>query len=93
MTREKLINEITKDVATEFRFSDLTEIIDSGAVEFVIDEMLLKFESRTCESCKYAKMIKHYPMGMDTPAVLTCTETNKVKTAKGFCDEWKPKDE
>ena len=54
MTREDIINRIVKDVSNEFRYNDLTEIIDSGAVEFVVDEMIYIFESRTsCDGCRH----------------------------------------
>ena len=90
MTREELIDTITKNVATEFRFSDLTEIIDSGATEFIVDEVLLNFEARTCKSCKYWKYAN------DESCYEDCTfgAIDHYYSPDSFgCNKWEPKDE
>lgn len=92
MTREELINTITKNVATEFGFSDLTEIIDSGAAEFIIDEVLLNFESRTCGNCKYNKEQDGFMIFCDK---VMCQDGSKImwhSFTKDFsCKYWKAK--
>jgi hypothetical protein len=90
MTRENLISEIIKDVATEFRFSDLTEIIDSGAVEFVIDEMLLYFKSRTCENCKFLDVGPYDVCPIVEPLSRQYLDYDESTFS---CNSWKPKDE
>lgn len=41
---------IRKKVANEFPYSDLTEIIGDGIVDFIYNELT---KPKTCETCKY----------------------------------------
>lgn len=64
---------------------------DNSKAYDVINEIYDDFESRTCESCKFFKIIAHNPMGISAQPVPTCIMTNRVKYSNGFCDEWESK--
>lgn len=94
MTREELVNTITKNVATEFRFNDLTEIIDSGVTEFIIDEVLYNFESRSCTDCRWCVHGGEFSNDECYNTSLSAHLELGAPVADDFCcNRWEPKDE
>jgi len=89
MTREKLYQQILPTVKERYCFDDLSEIVETGATEFVLDLVYSHFESRTCASCK------HYQY--DSCQKLTYFdgeyEITPINSCPDFgCLKWDPKD-
>ena len=48
------LNDLIKNVEDEFGMNDLTEIIDSGAVQFCYKLLTDEMKNRTCIGCEHS---------------------------------------
>lgn len=99
ITREELFYKIQREIAIEYCFNDLVEIIESGAVKSVFDktydslEAQLNTEQLTCDDCQYQTAGDEWRSGCSHNDIYDYYDDGSYTIPTNFyCNRFKPKD-